>query len=230
MSRGVLYTLKGKSLIIFNNVFTNLLFIRTLRRKLAQLGLTDCVDKNVTVQNWFRRIWALQLLPPADVPAVFDKYIKASVPYEDEEADYQDDDVEGYDEALSQLVSYCEANWIGAPRPDAPRKKPRFPIASWSINESLLEGMEFSTNSSESWNSVTKLSCVAKPSLWQLIIQLQAEEASARAKVLSIRSGTWKDRNPARTQKRSKKRLVMNYYTMSTELFFQAAIAFFNEF
>ena len=40
MSRGVLCTLKGKILNIFNNVFTNLLFIRTLRCKLAQLGLT----------------------------------------------------------------------------------------------------------------------------------------------------------------------------------------------
>ena len=237
MSRGAWFTLKGKSFnYFFNNVFTNLLFFRTLRRKLAQLGLTDCVDKNVTVQNWFRKIWALQLVPSADVPSVFEKYIKTTVPYEDdEEVDNVDDDVEGYDEALSQFVSYIEANWIGTPRIDAPRKKPRFAISTWSINESLLEGTEFSTNSSESWNSVTKLSVVAKPSLWQLIIQLKAEDASARAKVMSIRSGSWKDRNPARTLKRNNKRLAMqrldmDYYTMGTGMFFKSAISFFNEF
>ena len=46
---------------------------------------------------------------------------------------------------------------------------------------------------------------MAKPSLWQLIIQLKAEDSSARAKVMSIRSGTWKDRNPGRSEKREEK-------------------------
>jgi hypothetical protein len=158
------------------------------------------------------------------------------VPYEEEEEeDYTDDMVEGYDEALLQYVSYVEANWIGTPRGDASRKKPRFAITTWSINESVLEDTEFCTNSSESWNSVTKLSEVAKLSLWQLIIQLKAEDSSARAKVMSIRSGTWKDRNPGRSKKREEKRkamrnLVLDYYTMSTDVFLEAAITFFNEF
>ena len=193
------------------------------------------MDKNLLVQNWFRKIWALQLIPPADVPRVFDKYIKTSVPYEDDDDDYSEDKVEGYDEALSQFLSYVEATWIGTPRPDAPRKKPRFAISTWSINESVLEDTEFSTNSSESWNSVTKLSVVAKPSLWQLIIQLKAEDSSARAKMMSIRAGSWTDRNPARSKRRSLKRvamrnLVLDYYTMGTGVFLDAAISFFNEF
>lgn len=53
--------------------------------------------------------------------------------------------------------------------------------------------------------------------------------------ILSIRSGSWKDRNPGRTVKRDRKRLamqwlVMDYYTMGTEMFFESAISFFNEF
>ena len=193
------------------------------------------MDKNLLVQNWFRKIWALQLIPPADVPRVFDKYIKTSVPYEDDDDDYSEDKVEGYDEALSQFLSYVEATWIGTPRPDAPRKKPRFAISTWSINESVLEETEFSTILSESWNSVTKLSVVAKPSLWQLIIQLKAEDSSARAKMMSIRAGSWTDRNPARSKRRSLKRvamrnLVLDYYTMGTGVFLDAAISFFNEF
>ena len=43
-----------------------------LRRKLKDLGLSDCVDKNILVQNWFRRVWSLQLVPPADVVREFD--------------------------------------------------------------------------------------------------------------------------------------------------------------
>ena len=88
------------------------------------------------------------------------------------------------------------------------------------------------------WSKLSRgrrFSVVTKPSLWQLIIQLKAEDASARAKVMSIRSGSWKDRNPARTLKRNNKRLamqrlVMDYYTMGTGMFFESAISFFNEF
>ena len=186
------------------------------------------MDKNLLVQNWFRKVWALQLVPPADVSNVFEKFIKTTVPYEDDDDDL-DDRVEGYDEALAQFVTYLESNWIGTARPHAPRKKPRFAITTWTINESVLEGTEFSTNSSESWNSVSKLSVVAKPSLWQLIIQLKAEDSTARAKMMSIRAGTWKDRNPARCARREEKRkamrnLVLDYYTMNTRIFFESAI------
>jgi hypothetical protein len=192
------------------------------------------VDKNLFVQNWFRKVWALQMVPPADVVDVFEKYIKTTVPYEDDEEDL-DDRVEGYDEALAQFVTYLESNWVGTPRAHAFRKKPRFAITTWTINESVLEGTEFSTNSSESWNSVSKLSVVAKPSLWQLILQLKAEDSTARAKMMSIRAGTWKDRNPGRSARREEKRkamrnLVLDYYTMNTGIFLDSAISFYNEF
>ena len=146
-----------------------------------------------------------------------------------------DDRVEGYDKALAQFVTYLESNWVGTPRAHAPHKKPRFPITTWTINESVLEGTKFSTNSSESWNSVSKLSVVAKPSLWQLILQLKAEDSTARAKMMSIRAGTWKDRNPGRSARREEKKkamrnIVLDYYTMNTGIFLDSAITFFNEF
>ena len=96
------------------------------------------------------------------------------------------------------MVIYFKSTWLGKPRPDGPRRKPRFPISTWSINESVLEDTEFSTNCSESWNSVSKLTVVSKPSLWQLIIQLKAEDASMRAKMMAVRTGAWKDKNPGR--------------------------------
>ena len=96
-----------------------------------------------------------------------------------------------------------ELTWMGNPRPDGPRRKPRFPISTWSINESVLEDTEFSTNCSESWNSVSKLTVVSKPSLWQLIIQLKAEDASMRAKMMAVRTGAWKDKNPGRSARRA---------------------------
>ena len=205
-----------------------------LRRKLKDLGLSDCVDKNILVQNWFRRVWSLQLVPPADVVRVFENHIKNTVPYEDdEEAISEDPDlVSNFDENLSQFLAYLESKLY---RVNLPRKKPRIAINTWSVNESLLNGTEFSTNSSESWNSVSKLTVVAKPTIWQLIHQLQAEDATSRTKMLSIRTGSWKERHPGRVARRESKRkamvnLVLDYYTMNTENFFDAAITFFNEF
>jgi hypothetical protein len=122
---------------------------------------------------------------------------------------------------LAQFVTYLESNWIGTARPQAPRKKPRFAITTWTINESVLEGTEFSTNSSESWKSVSKLSVVAKPSLWQLILQLKAEDSTARAKMMSIRLGLGKI---------GTLRGVQDYYTMNTGIFLDSAISFFNDF
>ena len=208
-----------------------------LRRKLKDLGLIDCVDKNILLQNWFRRVWSLQLVPPADVVRVFENHIKNTVPYEDDEEVISEDPdrVENYDENLSQFLTYSESNLVGTPRVNAPRRKPRIVITTWSVNESLLNGTEFSTNSSESWNSVSKLTVVAKPTLWHLIHQLQAEDATSRTKMLSIRTGSWKERNPGRVARRVAKRkamvnLVLDYYTMNTENFFDSSITFFNEF
>ena len=52
---------------------------------------------------------------------------------------------------------------------------------------------------------------------------------------MSIRAGTWKERNPGRSARRCEKRKVMNnlvldYYTMNPGDFFDSAITFYNEF
>ena len=69
------------------------------------------------------------MVPPADVVDVFEKYIKTTVPYEDDKEDL-DNRVEGYDEALVQSVTYLESNWVGTPRAHSPHKKPMFPITT----------------------------------------------------------------------------------------------------
>ena len=212
-------------------------FKRSLRRKISQLQLASCVDKDLVVQEWFRKVWALQLVAPLDAIYVWDNFIKTTVPYEEDEDIIAEDPVrvDNFNAALDQFVAYMESTWLGTPRPQDERRKPRYAIDHWSINVSVLEGTEFSTNCSESYNSVSKLSVVSKPSFWQVIIQLKAEEASARAKLMAIRTGNWKDKNPARTARRKLKKaalksLVEDYYTMNPEEFLKAAVVFYNEF
>ena len=133
------------------------------------------------------------------------------------------------------MVTYFELTYLGRPRTDGPRRKPRFPIPTWSINVSVLEETEFSANCSESWNSVSRLTVVSKPSLWQLLIQLKAEDASMKAKMMAITTRAWKDNNPGRSARRTDKKaalksLVEDYYTMDPGLFLEAAISFYDEF
>ena len=40
---------------------------RALRRKLVELELSESVDKNILVQNLFRKLWAVMLVPTAGV-------------------------------------------------------------------------------------------------------------------------------------------------------------------
>ena len=54
-----------------------------------------------------------------------------------------------------------------------------------------------------------KLTVVSKPSLWQLLIQLKAEDASMKAKMRAISTGAWKDNNPVRFAKRTDKRAAL---------------------
>ena len=86
---------------------------------------------------------------------------------------------------------------LGRPRPNGTRRKPRFPI---------FKGTEFSTNCSESWNSVSILTVVSKHSLWHLLIQLKTEDSSVRTKMMAVRTEAWKDRNPGRTARREAKK------------------------
>ena len=124
---------------------------------------------------------------------------------------------------------------MGRPRTDGPGRKPMFPIPTWSINVSVLEHTEFSTNCSESWISVSKLIVVSKPSLWQLLLQLKAEDASMKSKLMAITTGAWKGNNPGRStrtadKKTALKSLVEYYNIMDPGLFLEAAFKFFNEF
>ena len=89
--------------------------------------------------------------------------------------------MEVFNEALGNMDTYFELTYLGRHRTDGSYRKPKFPITTCSMNASVLKETEFCNNCSESWNSVSKLTVFSKPSLWQLLIQLKAEEASMKA-------------------------------------------------
>ena len=135
------------------------------------------------------------------------------------------------------MATYVEGTWIGLllPNRSGARKKPRFSSSIWSIRESIMEDREFTTNGSESWNSVLKLSSTGKSNIWKLINTMKAEEATMRTKGMSLRTWTYSNPNPARTKKKMEKRaalkdLVESYSMMPLGEILDCCLGFYNEF
>ena len=98
-----------------------------------------------------------------------------------------------------------------------------------------MEDREFTTNNSESWNSVLKLSSTGKSNIWKLINTMKPEEATMRAKGMSLFTWTYSNPNPARTKKKMEKRaalkdLVESYSMMPLGEFLDCCLGFYNEF
>ena len=75
---------------------------------------------------------------------------------------------------------------------------------------------EFSTNSSESYNSVSKLFLVSEPSFWQMHIQWKAEDYSIKAKIRAIMTRVCTYDNLGRSARRAYKKVVWRIWWITT--------------
>ena len=140
----------------------------------------SCSQQNPEVQSFIRWLWVLTLVPEEQLNDYFE-WVKERTPYEEDEDD--DEQANGYNEAISMFMTYFESNFVGITQNtrNGTRRKPKFEFKLWSCYESVLSGTDLTTNVAESWNSVNKLSTVAKPNMWGLIRMFQKEESMARA-------------------------------------------------
>ena len=195
---------------------------RCVFRKIQDLGLVEVINHDSSVGKWVRSFHVLQLVPIEDL----------DLDEEDMEAKAR---TKGYNAALDEFYHYFETTWIG-PKTSTlggQRRKPRYSPKIWSVRDSIIQGEEWTTNISESFNSVNKLSTVSRPSLWGF--RDEDEEASARAKMANIKCGKHVDQNPGRTRKREEtaerlRDLVRSYSTMNIKDFIDASLGFYNEF
>ena len=211
---------------------------RCLRRKLDDLGLKMCTQKDPEVQSFVRWCWAMSMIPEAEVDNCF-QWIQENAPYEEEDMEDEEDQERAamYNENLAAFVSYFESNFIGVPqntRGPGGRRKPRFVYDYWSCYNSIITGHELTTNVAETWNSVNKLSTVAKPNLWSLIKMFQKEEAAARAKYSSVMASRWVDSSHGRTARRYErkqrlKELVERFARMNIKDYMESVASYYND-
>ena len=132
---------------------------------------------------------------------MFERFI-AEAPVLDEGDERQEEIATNFNHAMNQYIAYWEFTWIGQynPRTKA-RRRPLYSIDLWNKREEALNQEELTTNSSESWNSVSKKSLPMKPSIWVVFDTFKKEDAMARSKLVASVTGNSTDPNPGRTKK-----------------------------
>ena len=133
-----------------------------------------------------------------------------SIAPELDENQIEPDTIQLYNLAMDQFFYYMETTYVGyVNKRTQNRGTPLFPVSLWNKHNEAVNESELTTNSSESWNSVSKPA--RKGNLWSVMNTLKKEDGLARGKLVSSASGTYTDPNPSRTKKiaKSKARLSL---------------------
>ena len=89
-----------------------------------------------------RKLWSLSIVPPNKVISVWEKFIKDSVPYIDEEqTEDSEDEAEAvtYKAALEQFMVYFESTWLGSKMLEIQRDQEGRPGLTWVFGTSMTK-------------------------------------------------------------------------------------------
>ena len=125
-------------------------------------------------------LWCLSYVPVNDVVEVF-QYILSKTPVISKEHlddSDQEDEADALTAAIDKHTEYFFNAYVGKIHPVTQiRGNPRIPIELWSNYKAVLDGSnDVTNNSSENWNSVSKLNLPMKPSIWAVLMALKMEE------------------------------------------------------
>ena len=157
---------------------------RNLRDNLREVGLLKHSNTEQDVQTWTRMLWCLSYVPVNDVVEVFD-YIVTKTPVISKEH-LDDSDAEEEADVLTAAINahleYFVNAYVGKVHPVTNvRGNPRIPHQLWSNYKAVLDGAnDVTNNSSENWNSVSKITLPMKPSIWAVLMALKCEEQHAK--------------------------------------------------
>ena len=207
---------------------------RALRKNLTDVGLISFYNKSIEVQIFFRKLWALAFVPVDDVIEVYEQ-LEKETPEMDEEAEGQSDAAVDFNGKVDKYLNYFQRTWVGPIKKRSKgRGKPYFPLVLWNKREEALNREELTSNSSESWNSVSKPCLPMKPNLYGVMEAFRKEDSLARAKVIEAASGRYVDPNPARTERYQQRKVRMAtaveaYSSLSLDDWLSSMIAFYDD-
>ena len=103
---------------------------------------------------------------------------------EDLEDSDEEDKADALTAAIDKHTEYFVSAYVGKIHPVTQiRGNPRIPIELWSNYKAVMDGgNDVTNNSSENWNSVSKLTLPLKPSIWAVLMALKMEEQHAKTR------------------------------------------------
>ena len=149
------------------------------------------------------------------------------------------DSFEGEEDSVDEWLGYFEYVFIGALNwRTGNRKAPMYPHTMWNKNREVLADDATTTNSAEGYNAAIKGSLPRNNTIWTLIKLLRKEENLNMVKLRDVALGRENNvstaPNTSRNLLRDKrkhdlKNLVSQFGSMSTSLFMDSLIDFYND-
>lgn len=168
-------------------------------RKVQAEGLSTEYKESDEMKQFVGMIDGLAFLPVSDVKDGMDM-LKELVP-----------------ESIAPVIDYFDSTYVsgGFKTVRGPngiirmrRIQPRFPPATWNVNETTIRGGDRTNNICESWNNGFKhLVGHNNPSLWTVIACLQKDQTSVNTELERIRTGQPSSKRQRKTMVSHQKRL-----------------------
>ena len=205
-------------------------FKRALTRRSQQCGLKDWVKESLSLQTFYRFLWALALVPPVDIVPIWEEFINEEYERRSNQGDFDD-----FSEELTEFMKYFEDTWIGQlNRRSWNWRRPRYEFQWWNKYNSILQDRDVTSNSIEGYNNAINFSVPRRANVWMVIDVFKTEEAAGKKKLLDAAIGAGqpeqgKTRSKVREQKhKERKNLVQNYHSMDRKMFMYAVIDYYN--
>jgi len=188
--------------------FCSVHFQRNLQENLKNKGLAAEHRVNLRLQRFIKTLWALQLVPPEDIPNVFDTFLLPSAPWkrsENPEDIFENEEVQEFNSQLEEfLEKYFTPNYVGA-KTLRGRKDPRFSLRSLS-KVNLGETHHMTTNICESQHrQLSRDLTNGKSNLWKLITILKAEHSLILSKIFNANRGDVPEHHSPNNSKKARR-------------------------
>ena len=205
-------------------------FKRAIRSNIQSNNLMKLYNSDPKMQQFVRYIWALTLIPEADIVDAWCEFVQKQAP-DLEEGEWHN--VEPAD--MENFINYVANTWIGGINSRTGKQQnPKFRHHLWNKHQAILENQDMTTNSSEGYNLQLKNSIPKGANLWKVIYTLIKEDSLMAIKLREAAIGPTVPPNHSRISARIKrktelKNLVSRYGDMIIQDFMEMAVVYYND-
>ena len=112
-------------------------------------------------------------------------------------------------EDFKPMLEYFEEFYIGTNYSRQTRRIPTYPIKMWNCYNRVLEDLDTTNNSLESWHKVFEMDCKKHPTIHKLVQHFRLEQKNTEMLIAQLESGDIYHRKKSEIDKKAKIREVL---------------------